>query len=97
MKDERGFVVLAAAMLFVFLQHEGKKLLVRTGISGASGGMGYGMAPEVATAVSWLGEYTAMALITALIYAALDFAFSLLADKEAIIDLLRARFGGRKS
>ncbi len=93
MNSLEKYVALAAAMFFVLLQHREKPWLVRTGIAGASGGMGYAVAPEAAAAFSWLGEVTAMVVITALIYAALDMVSGLIADRDAIKAIILRRGG----
>lgn len=95
MKSTEHYIALAATMLLVALQHKEKPWLARLGIAGASGGLGFGVAPEVAASVSWLGEVTAMVGITALIYAVLDAVGALIADRDAIRTIF-LRVGGKK-
>ena len=95
LETPRHYIVLITAMIFVLMQHKEKPWLARFAIAGSSGGMGYAVAPEIAASVSFLGEVTAMGLITALIYGALDMAMSLIADREAIKAIVQKRLGGK--
>lgn len=87
MKAFDHYIALAAAMIFVALQHREKPWLARTLIAGASGGVGYSLAPEVAQLGSWLGERMAMVMVTAFGYAALDVSLALISDRESIKDI----------
>lgn len=91
MRDIDHFIALAGAMLLVAMQHKEKPWLARVAISGASGGIGFSVAPEVASATQWLGEMGAMVMITALVYGSLDTLLALIADREAIKTLALRR------
>ena len=95
MKSTETFVALAAAMLFVAMQHREKPWRARVRIAGTSGGIGYAVAPELAARFSFVGENTAMVLVTALIYAALDMVSSIIADRETIKAILTRKGGPR--
>ena len=94
MKTIDHYIALAAAMIFVALQHREKPYLARILIAGASGGIGYSLAPEVAQIASWLGERMAMVMVTAFGYAALDVALALFSDKDTIKEIVSRRLGG---
>lgn len=84
MKSIDHYIALAAAMIFVALQHNEKPWLARTLIAGASGGIGYSLAPEVDQISAWMGERMAMVMVTAFGYAVLDVALALFSDRESI-------------
>ena len=84
---------LAASMLFVALQHKGKPWLTRAGIAGVSGGLGFSLHAEAAQVFTWLGPASAMAITTALGYAVMDFAASLIADRDALLNLIKGALG----
>jgi len=84
------YIALAAAMIIVALQHREKPWFARTLIAGASGGIGYSLAPEVAQIFTWMGERMAMVMITALGYGAIDVTLALLFDRDSIKELARA-------
>lgn len=87
---------LAAAMLFVALQHREKPWFSRVGIAGVSGGLGFSLHAEIAQAFAWLGPASAMAIVTAFGYAILDFAASVIADRAFLLDVLKGAFGRKK-
>lgn len=87
---------LAAAMIFVALQHREKPWLARVGIAGVSGGLGFSLHAEIASVFTWLGPASAMAIVTAFGYALMDFAASLIADRAFLLDVLRGVFGRKK-
>ncbi len=87
---------LAAAMLFVALQHREKPWFTRVGIAGVSGGLGFSLHAEVAHVFAWLGPASAMAIVTALGYAILDFAASVIADRAFLLDVIKGTFGRKK-
>jgi hypothetical protein len=95
MKPVEHYIALVAAMVFVAMQHKEKSWAARILISGASGGLGYSWAPELARMTKWLGEIGAMVVVTGLFYAILDTALALIADRDAIKRLARSRIGGR--
>ncbi|WP_320178134.1 hypothetical protein [Roseovarius pacificus] len=97
MKTADHYIALAAAMIFVALQHREKPWLARTLIAGASGGIGYSLAPEVAQLAHWMGERMAMVMVTAFGYAALDVMLALLSDRDSIKELAASwlRRGGK--
>ena len=90
------YVALAGAMLFVVIQHKEKPALARVGIAGASGGMGFSVAPELASNVSFLGPTSAMILVVAFIYTVLDAVGAIIADRDTVKSIVKARFGGGK-
>lgn len=87
------FVALAGAMIFVWLRHKEHKQSVRLLIAGASGMTGYALAPDVAGIVGWMGEPSAMFLVCVFAYGVLDTALAIVADKGAILDIVKARVG----
>ena len=95
-KSVDHYIALAAAMLIVAMQHKEKPWAARVTIAGASGGIGNSIAPEVAQMTAWLGEVSAMVVVTALIYGALDTIAALIADREVIKSIAWGRFGRRK-
>lgn len=88
-----ALVALAGAMIFVWIRHKEHKQSVRLLISGASGMTGYSLAPDVAGVVGWMGEPSAMFLICVSAYAVIDTALAIIADKGAILDIVKARVG----
>lgn len=90
------YVALASAMIVVALQHKEKPWVLRTCIAGASGGLGYAMAADLASPWPWLGETTAIVLITAFSYAVIDAALAILADRQAITAAARRWLGADK-
>ena len=96
MRDYDYYIALVAAMGFVAMQHAGKSWWVRVVMAGTSGGMGHAMGPEFAAVIGWLGPVSAAVLITALSYVVLDTAAALIADREAIRDLVGKWTGGAK-
>lgn len=95
MKSIEYYIALGSAMLFVALQHKEKPWAARVAIAGISGGLGNAVSPELAARIVWMGEVTAMVAVTALIYAVLDTASALVADREVILDLVRRTKRGR--
>jgi len=93
MKTTEHYIALLAAMFFVAMQHKEKPWAARTGIAGASGGLGYAIAPEAANMAMWLGEVTAMVAITALIYGLLDTVAAIVADREAVKSIVAKSLG----
>lgn len=87
------YLALAAAMLFVIMQHKEKSWLSRVSIAGISGAIGYAVAHDLA---AYLGrsETIAVVLVTAFSYAALDTVGAILADRAAIKEFVRFRLGG---
>lgn len=97
MKSTEHWIALAAAMIFVAMQHKEKPWFSRAGIAGISGAFGYSLSPEVAQKVTFLGPLGWTIVVTAFGYAALDIALSLISDREAIREIaLRWLGGGRK-
>lgn len=96
MKSTEHFIALIAAMAFVYLQHKEKSQLARILITGLSGGLGYSISSEIAASLPWLGGATAMALVTAFIYVALDTAGALFSDRQIFREILITKFGGRR-
>lgn len=88
-----AFIALAGAMIFVWLRHKEHKQSIRLLISGASGMAGYSMASDLALMVSWIGERSAMFLICVSAYAIIDTALAIVADKGAILEIVKARAG----
>ncbi|MEC8629868.1 MAG: hypothetical protein VXY73_07240 [Pseudomonadota bacterium] len=96
MRDFDHYIALAAAMGFVVLRHAGKSWWTRAVMAGTSGGMGHAMGPEFAAVIGWLGPISAVVAVTALSYAVLDTAAALIADREAIRELVGKWAGGAK-
>ncbi len=94
MKPIEYYVALAASMLFVLTQHKEKTWLSRSAIAGSSGGIGYATAPDVAMMVG-RSEILAVVVITAFSYFLLDACGALLADREAIKEMVKRRLGGK--
>lgn len=86
------WVALIAGMLVVIERHKEKPLLSRALIAAISGGVGYSLAPELA---SWSGrsEVLAVMVLTTFGYLAIDLGMSLLADRQFVMDLIRSRLG----
>ncbi|WP_412507537.1 hypothetical protein [Roseovarius sp. SYSU LYC5161] len=95
MKPIEHWIALAAAMVFVAMQHREKPRIARVVIAGISGGMGYAMSGEIARVVPFIGQATAIVVVTALIYAFLDTATAIIADRSAIVAAARRLLGGR--
>lgn len=96
MKPIEHYIALLAAMTLVVMQLKEKPWGARVIISGASGGLGYSWAPEIARVVTWLGEIGAMVVVTGLFYALLDTTTAIIADRDAIKEIARSRFGRGK-
>ncbi|MBT2130136.1 hypothetical protein [Aliiroseovarius lamellibrachiae] len=95
MKTTEYYIALASAIVLVWLQHKGKPWLIRTAIAGASGGVAYGIADEVAASVTWMGEGIAMVLVTGLAYLILDAMGALIADRAALKAFVLRAVGGK--
>jgi len=87
------YLALVSAMIFVVMQHKEKPWLARVGIAGASGGIAVGVAADLAAAISWMGETTAVTAVAALAYALLDLCMAILADRQTVIDTARKLMG----
>lgn len=89
------WVALATGAAIVIERHKGKPWLSRILLAGISAGIGSTVAPELA---QWTGrsETIALMLSTAFGYLVLDVALSLVADREFLKDLIRARIGSGK-
>jgi len=96
-KQYEHWIVLAAAMIFVALQHKEKPWLARIAIAGVSGAIGGTVAPEFAQRMTMVGPLGWTLIVTAFGYAALDVSLSLLSDRDSIRDIaIRWLGGGRK-
>lgn len=89
------WVALLTGAAIVIERHKGKPWISRILLAGISAGIGSTVAPELA---QWTGrsETIALMLSTAFGYLVLDVALSLVADREFLKDLIRARYGSGK-
>lgn len=86
------WIALAASTLFVYEKSNDRPLLSRLALVAISAGLGYSLAPDVA---GWTGrsETLAAVVLTTLGYLVLDFMSALVADREFIKEVIKARFG----
>lgn len=96
MREHAELIGMVAGMVFVAVRLAGKRLWTLIPTVGASGAMGYAMGPEFAAVIGWLGPATAAGAVTVLSFAVLDTAVSLIADREAIRELVGKWAGGAK-
>lgn len=89
------WIALATGALIVIERHKGKPWYSRILLAGISAGIGSTVAPDLA---EWTGRSETIALMfsTAFGYLVLDVLLSLIADREFLKDLIRARVGGGK-
>lgn len=97
MKPEiNHWIALIAAMVFVAMQHKEKPVLARACIAGISGALGHTLSAEVAASLGFFGPLGWLVVVTAFGYAALDIGLALVSDRESIMEIVKARLGGRK-
>ena len=82
-----------AGMVFVWLRHKEHKQSLRVAIAGASGVAGYAMASDIAAVTPWMGEKVAAFVVCVSAYAVLDTILALIADKDAMLDVIKLRMG----
>lgn len=87
MRNYNHWIALAAAMIFVAVQHREKPWLSRTLIAGISGAMGHVVAPEFAETFSVPGPIGWTVITTAIGYAVLDIVLALISDRAAIREI----------
>ena len=87
------WVALVTGALIVIERQKEKPWYSRIMLAGISAGIGSTVAPDLA---EWTGrsETIALMLSTAFGYLVLDVVLSLIADREFLKDLIRARIGG---
>jgi len=95
MSKEDHYIALGAAAILVAMLHREKTLFARASITLLSAGAGHTMGPEMATSFQLVGESTAVIAVTALVFVAFEAISGLIADRAALLKILRARFGGK--
>lgn len=90
------WIALFAGTLYVYRKSENPSRMARVIEAGISCMLGYAVAPDAA---EWAGANPALAhlAISSLGYLALDFATSIIADREALKQFLLAKLGGGKN
>ncbi len=94
-KPVEYWVAILTGAAIVVERHKGKPWYSRIMLAGISAGIGSTVAPDLA---QWTGrsETIALMLSTAFGYLVLDIALSILADRDFVKDVVRARYGGGK-
>lgn len=90
------WIALLAGTLYVYRKSENSSRITRVIEAGISGMLGYAVAPDAA---EWAGGNQAIAhlVVSSLGYLALDFATSVIADRQALKQFLLAKLGGGKN
>lgn len=95
-KPVEYWVALATGALIVYERQRCKPMVSRVLIAAISAGIGYALAPDVAE-FTGRSEIIAIMLLTAFGYLIVDVATALIADREFLKDLIRARLGSGKN
>ena len=94
MKPFEFWVALAAGVLIVIERHKEKSILSRAVIAAISAGIGYALAPDLAS-ISGRSEVLAVMVLTTFGYLAIEIATGLFQDRDLIRDIVKTRLGGK--
>lgn len=88
------WVALGVGALIVLERHKDKPVISRMMITAISAGIGYALAPEAAE-MTGRSEVLAVMILSAFGYMIIDITTSLIADREFLKDIIKARLGGK--